>query len=453
MADYLHLTKRFGIVGASQLPFHYLLAMKAPYSPLKYLTASSHESLNTLHQLLGRIITVLLYAHAALYLNFYVQVGVLGSKVREAYVICGILGVLAFTAVGTTALKPVRRWSYRVFYVTHVVLASLLLPLLWFHVSHIRIYLYEAAVVYAANVVLRSLSSKTVPASIRLLESGKLVEITIPLASATHAEKKALLKYQPGQHAYISLPGHPASRTFRSNPFSLASLPTQDNQLRFIARVLDGNTAALASAAKTSTKQSLTLEGPYGLAIHAEKLLTYDRILFVAGGVGGTFIVPLYRQLLADLSPSAGSWRRQRVSLVWVVRALGEVGWAVPKEEKEGFGERMGVWVTGAAGASGFEGGGEWEGIELEETKGLLRSGDGEEANGHVGDGAAQSQVHSGRPDLRKIVDETFSHGSSERVAVIVCGPGSLAARLREEVGEKVRSGRDVWLWEESFAL
>lgn len=389
-------------------------------------------------------------------MNFYVQANLVTSKLKEGYVICGILGIIAFTVVGTTALAPVRRASYRVFYVTHVALATALLPLLWFHVSHIRIYLFETAMVYALNVVLRSVSSKTVPASLRLLEGGKLVEVRIPVSSGPG--RKALKDYQSGQHAYLSLHGHPASRTFRSNPFSFASIPAVDGELRFLARILDGNTATLAQSAKAGAKQDVTIEGPYGLATHAEKLLQYDRVLFVAGGIGGTFVTPLYRQLLSDLTPSAGSYRRQKVSFVWVTRTLEDVVWALPEEEREreGFVERLWVWVTGATGEDSQANGpaaivGEGDqGIEMEERKGLLGNG---EAHGHLAAGTSQLKTMAGRPNLSHVVEHTFCHGSHERCAVVVCGPQSLNGRLREEVARWVRMGREVWFWEESFAM
>lgn len=398
--------------------------------------------------------------HAALYLNFYIQSNLLAEKFQEGYVICGIVGVVAFTAIGTTALGPVRRWSYRVFYVTHVVLATLLLPVLWFHVSHLRVYLYETAAVYAVNVLLRGMSSKTVSASLRVLEQGTMVEITIPLASAGK-QKRHLQRYQPGQHAYLSLPGHAASRTSRSNPFSVASVPSVDNELRFVARILDGNTAVLATAAKLDGKHEVTIEGPYGLAAHAEKLLTFDRVFFVAGGVGGTFIAPLYRQLLADLSPSPGSHRRQKVSFVWIARAVEDVDWAMPREddEKRGFLERLQVWITQAGSHSRRQGGVGFdtgypddgdEGIELQESKGLITQDVGEREADLKATGLT---LRSGRPDSKRLLEETFSCGVNERVAVVVCGPGSLSRALRDDVGLWVDAGRDVWFWDEGFAL
>ncbi|EMD01164.1 hypothetical protein BAUCODRAFT_200000 [Baudoinia panamericana UAMH 10762] len=470
--DYLHLTKRFGIVAASQLPLHYLLAFKSPYFPLQTLTRCSHETLNKLHQQLGRIVTFLLYLHAAFYIYFYVQKDILSTKIKEAYVLCGIVGILAFSAVGTTALAPVRRWSYRVFYMVHVSLATALLPVLFFHVSHIRVYLYETALLYAGNIVLRALASRTFFGSIRMLPDTNLIEVDVPLQLTVSGARKSWSSvWQPGQHAYLSLAGHPMLRTFRSNPFTVASLPLIDGYYRFVAKVLDGNTAKLAQAAdadKVASKIPVTVEGPYGLASHGERLLEYDRVLLVAGGVGATFIVPLYRQLLADLSPSKGSYRRQKVSFLWTVRSKAEITWAIPEDSKdrESFLERLNVCITGSADDLGSTVNGSFaigaaeedkvpygetdDGIELEEQKQLLSS----KAESGVRGAADTIPTFAGRPNVARVVDQLFSHGAgAEKVAVVVCGPRSLSQALRRELRKWVWRAREVWFWEESFAL
>ena len=337
------------------------------------------------------------------------------------------------------------------------------MPVLFFHVSHIRFYIYETAVLFAINVVLRNLHSRTVLGTMKLVPDTDLVKIDIAITN----ESRQLGRFAPGQHAYLSLAGHPASRTFRSNPFSVSSIPSSDGKLQFCARILDGNTALLARQANTTnSNQQFAIEGPYGVRDHADKLLQYDRVLFVAGGVGATFIVPLYRQLLADLSPSMGSYRRQKVSFVWVTKSMADMRWALSNDpkESEGFVERLKVYVTRAsseddmfgllrneenedlnAGYSETE-----EGIELQEQESLLSR----DANGSVDQkGGVKIAAYAGRPDLKRLVDQTFSDANSERVAVFVCGPSSLSQRLRREVGRWVSRGRDVWFWEEAFAL
>ncbi|KAK3723524.1 hypothetical protein LTR37_001776 [Vermiconidia calcicola] len=449
--DYLHLTKRFGSIAAAQLPLHYLLSVKSPLSPLQLLTGSSHETLNAYHQLLGRIVTFLLYLHAVLYLNFYVQKSLLAVKVKEVYVLCGIVGIIAFTIVGTTALTPVRRWSYRVFYITHVTLATALLPVLFFHVTHIRIYLYETAAIYALNILSRSLCSRMFPSTVKTIPDTSLVEIKIALPD------HELSRWHPGQHAYLSLPGHPLSRTFRSNPLTVASLPSTERELRFYARVLDGNTAKLAHQASSSVmRQELTVEGPYGVRTHVDQLLQYDRVLFVAGGIGVTFIVPF---------PGKGSYRRQKVSFVWAARSIDDVIWALPEDtrEREGFVERLDVYVTRPSGRGTSARAGtrqredyvdeEEDGIELEVRKNLLYENDSSPGKAHDKTNASGMAVQAGRPKLGAVVDHVFTHGVSEKIAVLVCGPKSLRSGLRDEVGRWIWKGREAWFWEEAFAL
>ena len=133
----MHLTKRFGIVAASQLPLHYLLAMKSAYSPVQMLTKMSHEQLNSAHQVLGRIIQILLSLHAMFYLNFFIQINVLAKRAKDRDVILGLVCISIITLTATTALASLRRWNYRVFYVVHVISATLFLPLAYFHVRHL----------------------------------------------------------------------------------------------------------------------------------------------------------------------------------------------------------------------------------------------------------------------------------------------------------------------------
>jgi ferredoxin-NADP reductase len=453
LIDYLHLTKRFGIVGASQLPLQYLLAFKSPFSPIQHLTGCSWTTLNAAHQILGRVSTILFYLHAGFYLNFFIQAHVLAKRIKDWDVILGIVGTIAFTAVGTTALSWVRRLSYRIFYTTHVTLASILLPVLYFHVHHIRVYIIETLMVYAVHLALRILNEHKVEGSLTLVPgTSNLLEINIPLT--TRSKQKSIMEWQPGQHVYISLARGPVyMRSLKSrSPFTIASLPSEDGNLKLAARILDGNTAALAKAATEgatgkATSIPLILEGPYGLSTYPNTLLQYNRVLFIAGGVGATFIVPLYRTLLRDLSPSPGSRRRQNVAFVWVVRDEAETSWAVPEDEQEqkGMQERMSIYATRSGRSDGEKPKTDDtdEGIELER---LL-------PDGGADDSGTKWQINPGRPDLGEMVDGVFNHTRNDtKVAVVVCGPRLMADEIRRKSSKWVGK-RDVWLHVEGFGL
>lgn len=405
----------------------------------------------------------------AFYLNFYVVSNLLGTKVKEFYVLCGIFGFVAILALDGTALAPVRKWSYRVFYATHVVSAIALLPILFFHVSHIRIYLYETAAVYLLGSFLRWRSAISVRGTVRALPGSCLVEIMVPINSNGNA-KRISDALRPGQHVYVSLAGNPWSRTYRSNPFTVASVPDVDRNVKFVVRALDGNTAKLKSdigGTPSDARVKLVVEGAYGTGTHEDKLLQYDRVLFIAGGVGATFTVPLYRQLLADLSPSKGSYRRHKVSFVWIAKSKAEVTWAIPKDhrEKDGFTERLKICLTGldTTNADGSNDTMDYDenrgaalaenedGIELEEQKELLSNIATTDSGAPTGQ--SDLPIYTGRPDLRRLVDQTFSHGSDEKIAIIVCGPQGMDHKLRQEITPWVNKGRDVWFHDESFSI
>jgi predicted ferric reductase len=396
-------------------------------------------------------------------LNFFIQAHVLTKRLKDWDVILGIIGTIAFSAVGTTALSWVRRWSYRLFYTTHVVLASILLPVLFFHVSHIRIYMVETCLIYIFHLALRKITEHKVSGSLTIIQgAANLVQVDIPISA-----KSAFMQWQPGQHVYISpASGSSYMRPFKSrSPFTVASLPSEDKNLRVVARVLDGNTAALAKAAsecmaagKDASIMPLVVEGPYGLSTHSRALLGYNRVLFIAGGVGATFIVPLYRTLLRDLSPSPGSRRRQKVAFVWVVRSEIETTWALPQDEQEkrGMQERMTVYATRGSATDGDEqktGDMSADEIELEQ---LLPNGEGGEGGERGETGLAASQgwsVRDGRPNLGDVVDKTFSHTQEGgKVAVLICGPKSMADEVRRN-SSKWAGKRDMWLHVEAYGL
>ncbi|EDU39527.1 ferric reductase like transmembrane component [Pyrenophora tritici-repentis] len=489
--DYMHLTKRFGQVGASQLPIHYLLAMRAPYSPVQYLTRLSHEQIKASHQILGRITFLLFLLHAVLYLNFFILTGFIAKRIKDWDVIWGLASILLFSTISTTALGFVRRRNYRIFYVSHIVIANLIIVPLYLHVAHIRVYVYEVMAVNFLHLVFRGLRLKMYRGTLRLLPGTTLVQIRVPLPTDSNA-----LKWRPGQHVYLSRPwaGNKAPSWYdqwlminKTNPFTVASLPSKDKELLLVARTLNGNTKYLGDLARYLAQGGsnvpmlstaggdipilpLLLEGPYGASTRLPNLSEYDRVLLVAGGVGATFIIPIYRSMLElDNTTSAGT----RIRCIWAVRNLAETQWAtlpasVPNDEQsdnagiEANGNGMlqsspnvEVYVTRSPGsdsqvnsrASGVfavdpddEHG---EAIEMQENEQLLSM---EEQMEKPGKGMV---VKSGRPNISKVVDEVLSKGM--RTAVICCGPKRLTEDTKKNVEVWVKRGHDVFWYDETF--
>lgn len=431
--------------------------MRSPYSPIQFLTRMSHEELKASHQVLGRIVFFLFALHVAFYMNFFVVSGFLAKRIKDKDVIFGIISIALFSIISTTALGRLRRRNYRVFYISHVLIANLVIVPLYIHVTHIRPYIYQVIAINAVHLVLRGRSLKTYFGTVKLIPGTNLVQVRIPLSGEDPASK-----WKPGQHVYLSRPsgksynlsasGQFALRT-KTNPFTVASIPAKDKELLLVSRTLDGNTkhlAALAQSLSTGLDEApvieLALEGPYGASTRLPDFSDFDKILFVAGGVGATFILPIYRNFIG--SSGLGSLGGSGIRFVWAVRKLADAQWAFPIDEGEGgadspsHGSAVEVFVTRPLGPD-LRRGDLGEEMEMgEDNQPLLME-------------EQQLQSRKGvllrfhRPKVSAIVDDAFSHATS--VAVIVCGPKGLSEQVRDSVEPWVRNGCEVYWHDETF--
>ena len=195
----------------------------------------------------------------------------------------------------------------------------------------------------------------------------------------------------------------------------------------------------LADLAKAPQPVPVLIEGPYGSAKHFPDLASnYDRVLLVAGGVGATFTLPIYHDLLSKGKASIAKF-------VWSVKSEADAQWGVEalKEQCEGrLPETFELYISRRASSAGRKAD---ESIELQEREGLL---------GDEGFLLEENNVRKGRPDIPAIVDEVFGlsrSGGEGRVAVLVCGPKGLGKSVRREVRRWVRRGRDVFWHVEEF--
>lgn len=486
--------------------------MRAPYSPVQWITRLSHEQLKTAHQVLGRIVYLLFILHAVFYLVFFGMSGFLAKRIKDWDVIWGITTLILFAAISTTALTFIRRRNYRVFYISHIAIANLIIIPMYLHVSHIRIYVYQIIVVECLHLLFRALRMKTYQGTLRLLPGTSLVQIRIPLP-----ENHKALNWHPGQHVYLTRPWASAKAPSyyqqwllanKSNPFTIASLPSVDRELLLIARTLNGNTKHLAHLAQKLSKGGgghglamlptatgdipilpLALEGPYGASNRLPDLTDFDNVLLIAGGVGATFIIPLYRAIAEyhDTTPGA-----TQVRFVWAVQNIADVQWAFPpattasatnsprtnpaREEavSNGLLNRAAtaeVYVTRQStasnsalpsrtpifavnddddsddGADDAGGVNDPDAFELQESAQLLHA---DSSSSHdLSQPRRGMSVHAGRPPVKDIVDEVLGRGA--RTAVLCCGPKRLTAEVKRGVERGLRRGVDVFWYDETF--
>lgn len=466
--------------------------MRAPYSPVQWITRLSHEQLKAAHQILGRIVYLLFILHAVFYFVFFAMSGFLAKRIKDWDVIFGITAFILFAAISTTALAFVRRRNYRIFYISHIAIANFIIVPMYLHVSHIRLYVYEIIAVECLHLISRALRLRMYQGTLRLLPGTNLVQIRIPLP-----DNHAALNWHPGQHVYLTRPwGSAKAPSYyqqwlmvnKSNPFTVASLPSVDRELLLVARTLNGNTKHLGELAQKLSQGAsglpmlptatgdvpilpIALEGPYGASNRLPDLSDFDKVLLVAGGVGATFVMPIYRAIAEyhDTTPGA-----TQVRFIWAVQKLADTQWAFPAtppgnevEERDEAREEavsngllnkactVELYVTRPSGTSqhaaplstspifAVDDDEEGEQFELQENEQLLST---EEQMERPRKGMT---VKNGRPRMGEIVDEVFSRGM--RTAVICCGPKRLTEDLKRSVEVYVKKGHDVYWYDETF--
>lgn len=489
--DYMHLTKRFGIVAVSQYPMQYMLTLKS-FNPVSWTLKLSHEETNRWHRVLARVTTLLLSLHTIFYYNYFIQNSILLQKLQSPVVVYGMLSFAGLNLMITTALRPLRKLSYRVFFVTHLLIALGLPVVLWFHASSSRKYMLEALGVFLLDIGFRKRDTITVETTISSIPGTSLIKIQVPVPR--QRQNHFLRGVAPGAHVYINVP--PATRSafrrkdvkaandasevlfeFMFNPFTIAHVDQDSGSLTLVARQRAGpmtkglarfasssSSSPAPSAGSAEKKALLNIEGPYGAAKHFPTLSLgseFDRILLIAGGVGATFTIPLYRGIVAE-NPDT------KVEMVWAVRTAGEATWAVMENDARDIlnDSNVHIYLTGNSG-SGPEGGtgtGLSSGVDSgENSPALINLGAG--INGAVAmemntlrrtaDGrvVARKEQHRSRPDVKKVVDEVFAHEPHERVAILVCGPTKMGKQVRRYVGRYVNEGREVWFHNEGFGF
>lgn len=115
----------------------------------------------SVHKVTGKIIVAFFAAHVLLYSNNFVQMGIFWKTIWLPKFVVAVISAGIFLAIGITSIGSFRRSKYWWFYRVHVVGSVAILPLLYFHVSTIRLYLFESAIVVIANALFRSIITRS----------------------------------------------------------------------------------------------------------------------------------------------------------------------------------------------------------------------------------------------------------------------------------------------------
>ncbi|KAK9349634.1 ferric reductase NAD binding domain-containing protein [Lipomyces doorenjongii] len=179
---------------------------------------------------------------------------------------------------------------------------------------------------------------------------------------------------------------------------------TRDKHYIFVAKAQEGLTKNIHECATEQNGNhavSVSIEGPYG---DSYPIAQYETVLLVAGGIGITAIMSYALDLKLRNT-------QQHVRLYWMARGKDPHSWVQDQlqELTEGGLIDVHIYVTGKT-------------EEVNEKKGSESESDLCRKNEAV----VSHMTYAQRPDIGSAISDTV-HISGGSVAVVSCGPGSLA--------------------------
>ena len=339
---------RTGAIAAVQLPLIFILSSKN--NILGFFTGFSYDKLNWLHRWCARVLLLTATIHMSFWFRSWARYDYIMIKLtEESLPQTGFASWCILLWIVLSSFAPLRRLSYEFFVIQHVVSVAGFCGAVYLHLPNTLKYVLWISLSFAffdrivrfcrvlyCNISIfhpRGKRSDSLWASKATLEplSGGFTRLTI---------NKPPISWKPGQHVFLSC--H-SIVPLQSHPFTISSLPG-DEKMQFLIKSRSGGTkrfwkhaekaqTLLTDANSIKTKKSVAIEGPYG---KTRPLQQFDSVIFLAGGVGSTFTVPLMRNLVQlwnkmhgtpQSPPLKNCTATKYIRFVWVIKNRDQISW------------------------------------------------------------------------------------------------------------------------------
>lgn len=345
---------RIGFVCLAQLPLLFLLAGKN--NVIGFLTGTSYERLNWMHRWFARTLFLTVTIHFGYWLkDWYPYAGYTAQEFKtNSMAYWGLIAWVFLAWITFSSFAPVRRLSYEVFVLQHLVTFSCFIGGVYMHLKPFQethAYLWACVGIFFFDRLSRALlvlytnisffhPEQRRSGDMNPFWAGK-AEFT-PLANDTTriTINNPSISWKAGQHVFVSC--H-SIIPLQSHPFTIASIP-EDGKIELYVKSEKGGTKRFYQHAEKSSSLPLTdgatgsqlrtvsLEGPYG---RIRPLRQFDSVVLFAGTTGATFTMPLIRDIVLgwQTQNSPGTWLRpsgvvtRRIRYVWVTKSRGQVSW------------------------------------------------------------------------------------------------------------------------------
>ncbi|KAF2831893.1 hypothetical protein CC86DRAFT_339928 [Ophiobolus disseminans] len=305
----------------TQIPLVFLLSTKR--GPLNLFAGLSHERMNWLHHWIGRMILMSATTHVVIMKSSVSSEEILHSKDRSMTVVRYGTATYAFlTWIGISSIIPLRRWSYRAFYINHYASTSAFLIIAFQHVpTFARAPIYLSAGILALD---------------KLITAYAFISNNVSIAPPLYIPALGRWEMHPFTPANCSsAPAPPLPPRKNSDAESGLSLKQANptSEMLLLVKTKSGFTKRLAAYHKSwlarpcpnatkSPDDDLTayIDGPYGAA---PAWHDYENLVLVASSTGVSFVLAIldYLEQLC-LTNSSSDLPTKTVKIVWMTRHI-----------------------------------------------------------------------------------------------------------------------------------
>lgn len=343
---------RTGFVTAAQLPLIYILSGKNNIIGL--LTGLGYERLNWLHRWTARILLLSATIHMIFWFESWARYNYIKTKLlKDQITQRGFASWCILVWIVLSSFAPLRKLNYEFFVVQHVVTLAGFTAATYLHLPNDLKMLVWISVAFAifdrtvrtSVVMYNNLSIFHPRTKCEGLWASRATFEPLARGYTRLTVRNPPIRWRPGQHVFLSCQ---SIVPLQSHPFTISSLP-HDGVMQFIVKAHSGGSRSFFRHAEKSQRlpisgrdtrvegSSVAVEGPYG---RMRPLLQFDSVIFLAGGVGSTFTIPLMRDLVRSWTTSRtgisessaffdtpATYVTKHIRFVWIIKSRDQLAW------------------------------------------------------------------------------------------------------------------------------
>jgi len=279
-------------------------------SLISYLTGLSFEKLIKWHRWISRAMILMGLLHGSIYLSIWVKNGTVAQHSGNEGVIAGYVVGGAMILIWLTSISSVRRAKYHWFWILHVIFGITFSVGLLYH-FHVETLIQQAAIpvlLIIFDKLWRTGKMCTSHGKFKVESTRHIGDNIVRVEIAVRNPKVFEIDF-----AWV-LVGLPSISKKQLHPFSLCTLEHKGT-IVFYVKAFGPWSNALCDRERNFAGETILIDGPYGGLELPHRPEAYDSLLFVAGGIGITPILPVLVRIVK-------SEHGAPIELVWSVRDI-----------------------------------------------------------------------------------------------------------------------------------